>query len=635
MNLDIIPVNEVKFVLIAPYPKLAEIFKPIAIRQGLDPYIAFAEWKEAATLAKQIESTTDVFLSRGGAAIEIRKVTEVPVMAIPVTPFDVLKAITKVNYRDKKIAFFNFQQKMHGIDDAEKIIDKKIHEYTFTTEQELEHEMLTAMEKGQNLFIGGNPILRLAKKYGQEGILVECGEQAIYHSILEALHVVQVRKTERRRTASFGAALNSIAEGVIVTNEQNRITIYNPAAERIFRLSPSSVIGEPEQAVIPQIATDSVVKSVQPQMASLIKVNNETVVVNRIPIHLDGRIIGIVSTLENAAKVQHLEQKIRTQIHAKGFIAKHSFNDILTASQKIAELKKIAAAYASTDSTILIEGESGTGKELFAQSIHNASKRSHGPFVAVNCATIPENLLESELFGYDGGAFSGAKKEGKQGLFELAHNGTIFLDELGEIPLSLQARLLRVLQEKEIMHVGGNKIIPVDIRIISATNVNIEKNVTLGKFRRDLYFRLNVFNLKLPRLSDRKEDIILLAKDFLKKFGTLVDDDIIVKLTPLLLMHDWPGNIRELQNSMERFSLLSEHFPDQCYIELMQKNSYEPTNENEAIIIKVNVNKGLKQALGQAEKTIIEVMLSQNNFDRQLVAKLLGIGRTSLWRKQL
>jgi transcriptional regulator with PAS, ATPase and Fis domain len=413
------------------------------------------------------------------------------------------------------------------------------------------------------------------------------------------------------------------------------VVVYNPAAERIFRLPENEVMGVNIEDVIPNTRLHIVFETGEPEMACLQEIHDGIIATNRLPIFLDNKPIGVVSTFEDVTKIQHLEQQIRKRIHGKGFLARHHFEDILTNNSSVIELKELAAMYAATQSAILIEGESGTGKELFAQSIHNASKRASGPFVAVNCAAIPELLLESELFGYEGGAFTGAKKEGKQGLFELAHNGTIFLDEIGEIPKSLQARLLRVVQEKEIMRVGGDKIIPVDIRIISATNKNLGAKVKQGEFRDDLYYRLNVFNLALPPLRERKEDIKLIGTSFLQKFHGVVNEKMTQELMTTLLKYEWPGNIRELYNVMERLALLISHAQtDSSWAEKLDKALVIPLADNDdSIAIRVNVGHGLKMAISQAEKKIIDFMLVRYDQDQELVMHKLSIGRTTLWRK--
>lgn len=260
----------------------------------------------------------------------------------------------------------------------------------------------------------------------------------------------------------------------------------------------------------------------------------------------------IVATFKDTKEIDEYEKKRIDELYKKGYYAKYTFDDIIGQSQKINFIKEIAKKVSKTDSTILIEGESGTGKELLASAIHNESERRFYPFVAINFSSLPESLAESELFGYEEGSFTGAIKGGKAGLFEQANRGTIFLDEIGDAPISLQKKLLRVLQEKEIMRIGGNKIIPVDVRIIAATNKDLKKLIENGEFREDLYYRLKVIYLKIPPLRERKEDIVLLLNYFLKKRGInlVIDSEIY----DLLLKYDWSGNIRELKNVVEYIS---------------------------------------------------------------------------------
>jgi len=630
-------VAKVRLALISTYPDMTKLFKTLAEQEGFNPYIAVATLSEAATIAKTIESQTDVILSRGGTAEYIKDVVEIPVVAIPVTPFDVMCSIHRIKSTIKKIALFTYKEKMPGIRDIEKMLALEIHEYTFFSREDIEGGMQDAKNKEISIIMGGILVRQLAPLYGMEGILIESGEETIYRSMYEAIHLAELRKVERSRAARIKVVLDSVMQGVIATDELGCVTIYNPAAERIFRIPSGHVIGRKVQDIIPNTQMHKVMESGEAQMDVFQDVNGGVIATNRIPIIVSGKTLGVVSTFEDVTKIQYLEQQIRKQMYAKGFIVKYKFKDILTINPIMIELKEMAALYASTNSSVLIQGESGTGKELFAQSIHSHSKRSSGPFVAINCAAIPEHLLESELFGYNGGAFTGARKEGKQGLFELAHKGTIFLDEIGEIPQSLQARLLRVLQEKEIMRVGGDKIIPVDIRIISATNRNLEKKIEQGKFREDLYYRLNVFNLTIPALRDRQEDIIILAMAFLQMFISELDGSHIAReLKPLLLAYHWPGNIRELYNVMERLSLMVTVWGNKwSWAEMLQKVMYNSTSQlsQNSMIVKVDVDRGLKIAVEQAEKKIIESMLIRCDQKHELAALKLGIGRTTLWRK--
>lgn len=628
-------VGKVRIALISTYSDMARVFRNVAEKEGYNPLVFLATLGEAAEIAKKIEPQADVILSRGGTAEYIKDAVDIPLVSIPITPFDVMRSIYIMKGHIKEFALFTYQEEMPGMRDVEKMLECKIHEYTFCVEQEIDSGIQDAKNKGVPTILGGVLTVKLARKYGLEGILIECGEEAVYRSMQEAIHLAELRRVERGRTARINVVLDSIVQGVIATDELNRVTIYNPAAERIFRIPSQEVLGKGVQDVIPNTRLHEVLESGEAQMDVFQEVNGGTIATNRMPILLDGKRLGVVSTFEDVTKIQYLEQQIRKQLHAKGFIAKHHFEDILTVSPRIIELKERAALYAGTDSSVLIQGESGTGKELFAQSIHNSSRRNNGPFVAVNCAAIPEHLLESELFGYEGGAFTGAKKEGKQGLFELAHKGTIFLDEIGEIPKPLQARLLRVLQEKEIMRIGGDKIIPIDIRIISATNINFEKRIEQGEFRKDLYYRLNVFDLKIPPLRERKEDIAVLATHFLRMLHIVVDYDKLVKeLQPLLAGYAWPGNIRELYNVMERFSLiLSLPSTKGDWGEAFQKVMNMPASDGDLITVKVNLNRGLRSAVEQAEKIIVDATLAKCGQNQELAAQKLGIGRTTLWRK--
>jgi len=294
------------------------------------------------------------------------------------------------------------------------------------------------------------------------------------------------------------------------------------------------------------------------EIAQIVDINGNTFLTNSIPITVKDKIKGAVAIFTDIESIQKNEINVRKHLNKKGFVAKYKFSDILGNSDAILQTKELAESYAKTDFTVLITGESGVGKELFAQSIHNSSLRKTGPFVAINCSALNSNLLESELFGYERGSFTGARSEGKPGLFELAHNGTIFLDEIAEIPIEIQVKLLRVLQEKEIIRIGGEEIIPVDVRVIAATNKNLLKLVNEGHFREDLYYRLNVLSLEIPPLRERKEDIPVLIRYFCNELCQKykISFEISSRELDYLFDYSWPGNIRELRNFIHRLFAL-------------------------------------------------------------------------------
>jgi len=362
------------------------------------------------------------------------------------------------------------------------------------------------------------------------------------------------------RESQLDILLQVIDAGVIAIDSTGKVFIYNDNAKEIMRLDREKVIGNNGIKLFPQLSFRRVLESLVPIEESIIKINGYDIVVSLNPLLHSKKQYGAIAILRKYSDTEMKQHMLRKKIIGKGHIAKYHFRNILGESPAIKRCKEIAMRMAKSNSSILITGETGTGKELFAQAIHNYSPRKDYQFVAVNCGAFPESLLESELFGYEEGAFTGARKGGKPGLFELAHNGTLFLDEIAEMPMNLQVKLLRVLQEREVVRIGGDRIINVNIRIISATNKNIKELVKKGLFRQDLYYRLNVLPLHIPPLRERKQDILYLIDSVRKEFGssfTLTD-----RARKMLLNHSWNGNVRELRNYVEYFVNLGKEVID-------------------------------------------------------------------------
>lgn len=348
--------------------------------------------------------------------------------------------------------------------------------------------------------------------------------------------------------------MNTVHDGILALDENGRISVFNSVAGEIMGIPDDLAIGRTlEDEGLPRELLSLWTKS-EPTGERFLRLNNRHVVVSRSPLDRCG-FQGQVITLKDVTEIQRLEEELRRKVVAQQYVAPYSFKNILGTSAVMTQAKTLAHRLALSESPVLIEGESGTGKELFAQSIHNAGSRRKWPFVAVNVASLPESLLESELFGYVEGAFTGAKKEGAPGLFEQAHKGTLFLDEIGEAPLTFQVKLLRVLQEKQVRRIGGSKVIPVDVRIIAATNKMLKELTMSGRFRQDLYYRLNVLPLFLPPLRERREDILSIAVDFYLRYfknkPPLRPDDYFHHVAPFFTAYNWPGNIRELHNIVE------------------------------------------------------------------------------------
>ncbi|MDO0021362.1 sigma 54-interacting transcriptional regulator [Clostridioides difficile] len=373
--------------------------------------------------------------------------------------------------------------------------------------------------------------------------------------------------------------LNLSKDGILFTSKDGEINTYNSKVKDILDIN-EDIYGK----YIDDIFVDSlkVLLSEKEILDKVVVFNKKYINVNKKNIYNRDEKMGTYYSLQEITYIKKLEQNLTKKLREKGQIAKYTFKDIKTNSPKMFECIDLAKKVSKSDLSILIRGESGTGKELIAQSIHNNSNRKNQPFIAVNCAAVPENLLESQLFGYDKGTFTGGLKDGKQGLFELANNGTIFLDEIGDMPLELQTKLLRVLQEKQIMPVGSHNVINIDVRIISATNKNLEQMIDNSQFREDLYYRLNTIPINIPPLRERKEDILIIMEDLINK--KLV---ITPEAKKLIQNYMWKGNIRELQNVTSYLNIMCE---DIVLEKDLPPNLRSSDNKNTSLKLKYSKN---------------------------------------------
>ncbi len=443
--------------------------------------------------------------------------------------------------------------------------------------------------------------------------------------------------TERLKNI-LNTVLNRAYEGIAVVDENARITMMNQAYCDFLQVKPEDVIGKPVEEVLENTRLHIVIKTGKDELRQVQHIKGHDIICDRIVLRDGNRIVGAVGKVlfRDISEVKELlEQTRRLQEeleYYKGELrshlrARYSLEGIIGQSQAISDLKEMVRTVARSNSTVLLRGESGTGKELLAHAIHNASARSHGPFVKVNCAAIPETLLESELFGYDEGAFTGARKGGRVGKFEQANRGTILLDEIGDMPLGMQAKLLRVLQEREVERVGGTRPIKVDVRVIAATNQNLESLVSEGKFRRDLFYRLNVVVLEIPPLRERPEDIPALIDSLLDKLGKALGcgrKRMSDEALQVLLRHSWPGNVRELENVLERaLNVLdgNEIQPRHLPYYLTESQVRNPTLSP------------MKDALLRTERELLKQALTAAKGNHLEAARLLGLSKSTYYEK--
>lgn len=623
--------------LISTYDNMTKVLKTIHNWDRLNINIeALVNSEEVKRLVKKVENKTHIFLSRGATVELIRELTDIPVVNISITNFDLIKCIHKSLKFSNRIGILHYYKDNYELKEIENIFNIKLIYYTYKTIEEIEGIIDKLISEGIEIIIGGGLTPLYAERRNIKNILLESSKESIENALVQCFNVADTRHKELKKNVRLTAILDSINEGIIVTNEKNIVKLYNRSAEKILNIKRSNVLDNEITKIIPNTRMHKVNKNEEVEIGQLQEVNGITIVTNRIPVKINNKFFGVVSSFDVSSNIEKAEKRLRKKAHNKGLFAKYNFDNIITKDERMISLKEKAKLYSMTDGTILIEGESGTGKELFAQSIHNNSLRKDYPFVAVNCGAIPEQLLESELFGYEGGAFTGANKEGKVGLFELAHKGTIFLDEIGEMPKLLQSRLLRVIQEKEIMRVGGTSIIPIDIRIICATNKNLRQSVADGVFREDLYYRLNVFNISIPSLRERKQDSILIAKNLLCTYSANKSEnkDAIKLIERICKDYDWPGNIRELDNIVRRIALLQSveelDFKD---IDVNSIISLEDSEEHEVLDMKIKIDSSLRDIIDTVEYNIINHMISKNDTMEEIMKKL-NISRATFMRKK-
>lgn len=438
----------------------------------------------------------------------------------------------------------------------------------------------------------------------------------------------------------FGLIFDCIYNGVMVTDADGYVTHFNKPYGQFLGLDPEEQIGKHCTQVIENTRMHIVAQTGKPEINHSHRIMGQNMVVQRIPIKKNGRVIAVFGQVmfkdvrdvrKLASELSLLESKVK--LYEEELInlrsTRYTFDSIIGASQAIKSLKTEARRAASNQFPVLITGESGTGKELFAQAIHHAGPRRVHPFVRINCAAIPRDLLESELFGYDRGAFTGAGPNGKPGKFELARQGTVFLDEVGDLPLEMQPKLLRVIEDKEFERVGGTKMIRSDFRVIAATNQNLEEMLLGGRFRKDLFYRLNVIPLQIPPLRARRDDIIPLVRYFLQQMAqeaALSEIRMGKEAEKTLRKYDWPGNVRELLNVLER-TLSSIENDTIRLVDLpfyLHRTQKKPSQHSQTSI---------KEVQAMAEKETIRYALKETNNNKVRAAKMLGIHRTLLYKK--
>ena len=631
---DVQHVNDI--CVMAPTLQLAEKAEMLIKQenyQNIDVVVAAIGRQETVKCAQTLAAAgAEIIITRKGTRRIVEEVTNLKVVSLNNSLSDYLWMLKERGlHTPGLIAFFSYDPMSSDILQMCEMLEVQTKNYIFKSFADCRGCVERALKDGAVFSVGGAWTDPWAKRLGLPHVIVENSVETILNALESAtqLRRVQVEEAEKQclfktQSEMYQAVLDFTHDAILAIDENGRIQVLNPPAERIMGCRAADSVGQPVEAVLPNTLLPDVLESGEKQLDQIMQIHQTLCNTNRIPILVDGQRRGVVATFQDVKQLQNSEQKIRLKLHEKGLVAKYAFNDILGDSPAIRSTIQIARSYAASRASVLILGETGTGKELFAQSIHNASDRRDGPFVAINCAAVSNSLLESELFGYEAGSFTGASRGGREGVFELAHGGTLFLDEIGEIPRETQVELLRVLQEKEIRRVGGSRVIPVDVRIIAATNKDLLQETVEGRFREDLYYRLDVLDLKLPPLRERGDDVKILGLHLFRQLPGGKDPIMQSQFLYLLEQagpYQWYGNIRELQNFVERANILMRNAgASSVTVSDILRRRAEPAPEP-------------CQETESRDRRAIEAALHNHPGSMADAARSLGCSRQTLWRK--
>ncbi len=611
--------------------ELAPHYNAVAQVRILDK--AYGDAVTEITAMRQ-DTGVDAVVSAGSNGVFLRQHLDVPVILVKVGGYDVMHALTKAARHSRRIALVTYGEEPPEVKHFNEFFSLDIQLRTYRTEQEAEIRVQELRGIGVEVVVAPGLVTDLARAYGLEGVLLY-SQGSVREAIDAAIEVARIARLESAKRERLNTILGKLKDGVVAVDLDERIETLNPSMEKILGQPAERLLGRRLSSVCAELGLRNTLRFAQTELEQVQQINGKAVVATRMPIIEQGRHTGAVLICQDPVAIQRLDRHLRSRILPRPAPTKYQLSQIIGQSASITQAKARAATCAQSQATVLIIGESGTGKELLAQGIHNASPRRAQPFVAINCAAFPEALLESELFGYMEGSFTGSSRGGKIGLFEAAHTGSIFLDEIGEMPLSLQTRLLRVLQEKEVLRIGATEPAPVDVRVIAATHQDLAARALAGEFRSDLYYRLNILLITLPPLRERREDLPLLAKHLQEKIArrlnqpNVAGNAIIDAIVAAAKQYSWPGNVRELENLIERAMVFhnprAPHRVTAPELKDIAPELFMHSAPPEAV--------NLRRSRESAELAHIQTVLEDCNGDRARAAEKLNISRTTLWRK--
>lgn len=595
--------------VLVPDLKLLRLAEKIQYETKMDFSLHVGLYDEAVEIAHALTSKgARILVSRGETTKLLRSSgLQAPVLDIPITEVDITNLLMQARQVDSRIAVAGFGPSTRAAEAIGPMLDAEVTIFRLESVKDIPITIERLEKENFNVVVGNPYIVEYMQRKGMQGFPIVSREDTVLATLEEAVKLAHLSRSGLEWHMREKAVLESIREHVFLFDSEGRVLNSNFPDE------------EPHFDAYPELL-DAVLHN-KTWSGSIAK-EGEVYICKSQPVNA-AKNLGAIVFLEKSSPLSLESQRENVR---KGFVPKVSFDDVLHAAESMAVFIKKAKQYSRSNAPVLIHGESGVGKEYIAQSMHAHSKRQFGPFISVNCAAIPEQLLESELFGYQGGAFTGANRSGKRGLFELAHNGAIFLDEVGELPLLVQAKILRVLEENSFIRIGGDRMVHVDVRIIAATNKDLTAMVKDKTFRDDLFFRLAVLRLEIPPLRDRREDIPLLLKHYIDhacRQNSLPAPIIPAETLETLKSYAFPGNVRELRSIAERLVVSSSR-------ERVTPGMLPLFLDFPDLLGAVQPETGM---LRRSEETTIRDALRECSNNRSQAARLLGVAPSTLWRK--
>ena len=590
--------------------------------------------EEARGVEKLFAQGAECIVAYSGSAQAISHVINHSVAIIERTDMDIIEGLLYAKQFTDRVAFCSCLDEFRDVENMQAILGMDLRLVHYANTKEMFDKIAQAYNDGYKLLLGGGLARSHMVSLGGRGIPLMPSPYNIYKAFQQARAIALQKREAESHKSRLLAILGKLDDGVICVDSECRPVFSNSKAYSLLQLSESA----PFDALLEHLDSFRVSEILQngaPSAENIIIRGNAKILVSTLALPLGAQQPGALVLLRDISAIQNMDRKIRASLYTRGFVSRYTLKDIEGTSAAVRQLKSTVKSFAAYNASVHIAGETGSGKELVAHALHAESERKNHPFVSVNCSALPETLLESELFGYEEGAFTGAKRGGKLGLFELANKGTLFLDEIGEISPTVQLRLLRVLEAREVMRVGGDRIVPIDVRIISASNVPLQDLVQNGQFRADLYFRLIVLHVQIPPLRKRLQDVPVLLRKLLPAYGKDA-----AYLTPDLLKaigeYAWPGNVRELLSVMESHLILDGNKTANpvLFKELLAKRSLHnsPAYPESGLAPYSGGGRKAGDKWGRAKIPVILEALRENNGNRSAAARQLGISYSTVWR---